>query len=288
MQEYYFLFVLALIWTIFATIQDLRSREVANWLNFSLIAFALAYRAFYAIQNNNAQFFLLGIAGFGIFFGLAHAFYYTKIFAGGDAKLLMSYGIILPYTNYFSLITISLAFILLLLSTGALYSIFYSLFIVSKHKQRFRLEFKKRFAKHRSLLNTSLLIFLLSLIFGTLHPIIFIFSPLFLIPILFVYTKALDKCMLVLLPPNKLTEGDWIEKDIKVSPSKIIKKTVHGLSKKDIALLKKYNKKVLVKEGIPFVPAFLIALIIMALFFSTSEPSSLFSFLSLFFLPSVS
>jgi len=263
MQEQYFLFALALLWTLFATFQDLRSREVANWLNFSLIVFALAFRAFYAITKQNLQFFLFGIFGFAIFYGLAYAFYYSKVFAGGDAKLLMGFGVILPYNSYLSLLTLSLTFISLLLTIGAIYSLIYSVFIAAKNKNKLKKEFKTLFSKNRVILNTSLLIFLLSLIFGIIKPIILILSPILLIPILFVYTKALEKCMLVLLPPNKLTEGDWLEHSIHLTKNKTIKKTVHGLSKEEISLLKKYKKHVLIKQGIPFVPAFLISLIIL-------------------------
>ena len=46
------LICLALVWILFATIQDLRSREVANWLNFSLIIFALGLRFFYGLFSN--------------------------------------------------------------------------------------------------------------------------------------------------------------------------------------------------------------------------------------------
>jgi len=42
-----FLIVIAIVWMIFAVIQDFRKREVANWWNFSLIAFVLAYRLFF-------------------------------------------------------------------------------------------------------------------------------------------------------------------------------------------------------------------------------------------------
>jgi len=209
MQEYYFLFALALIWTIFATIQDLKTREVSNWLNFSLIAFALAYRAFYAITTNNTKFFTLGLAGFGIFFILGHAFYYSKIFAGGDAKLLMGFGIILPYTTYASLFTLSLLFIFLLLTVGAIYSILYSVFIIIKHKQKFKKEFSKKFKKSKTTLTITIVLFLASLSLGTIFPLAFVFAPLFIIPLIFIYTKSLDKCMIFLTPAKKLTEGDW-------------------------------------------------------------------------------
>jgi len=277
MQQYYFLFALVFIWTLFATIQDIKKREVANWLNFSLIAFALAYRTFYALHFNDSQFFLLGLFGFIIFFVLAHAFYYGKAFAGGDAKLLMGYGIILPYTSYYSLLYLSLLFLFALFFIGALYSLIYSVFIVGKNKKKFKKDFKKRFNDSKSLQLLSLLLFLLLLIFGLFNPISFVFSIIFLIPLLYLYTKALDKCMIVLLPPSKLTEGDWIEESIRINSKTTIKKTVHGLSQKDIALLKKHKRKVLVKQGIPFVPAFLIALIILIYLFASG-----FSFYSFF------
>ncbi len=281
MQQYYFLFTLALIYTIFAVIQDLKSREVANWLNFSFIAFALAYRAFYAIINQNLKFFILGLAGFAIFFLLAHLFYYSKAFAGGDAKLLMGYGLILPYTSYSSLITFSLAFILLLFTVGAIYSLIYSVFIAVKNKTRFKKELTK-LAKKYKLALIVLLILSLLLALTNLTTITLTFSLLFLILIMFIYTKAVDTCMIQLTPPTKLTEGDWLLKDIKLSRGKTIKKTVHGLSLQDIKLLKKAKKKIFIKTGIPFTPAFLLALIIMVSFFLISKVSLEQLFSSLF------
>ena len=86
MEQYYFLFGLALAYLIFAVIQDMRTREIANWLNFSLIVFALAYRAFYSSYSGDWMFFAYGVIGVLIFTLLGYAFYYSGIFAGGDAR----------------------------------------------------------------------------------------------------------------------------------------------------------------------------------------------------------
>jgi Flp pilus assembly protein protease CpaA len=315
MKEYYFLFALAFVWTAFASVQDLRKREVANWLNFSLIAFALVYRAFYSAWNSNYEFFLLGLAGFGVYFVFAYALYYAKAFAGGDAKLLMGFGVILPYSSYETLIMTSLIFLLLLFLVGAIYSLIYSVFIVVKNKKKFSGEFKKRVRKNKFSLAVFLLLFLFCLIYGffnlscikfndcaanclptvaslpwlgicsTLAPhtnsAAFFLALIFLIPLLWTYTKSLDVCMLKLVAPGKLTEGDWLEKDVRLSRGKIIRKTVHGLSLEEIRLLKRYKKKVLIKEGIPFVPAFLFTLLIMVFAFSVLglRVESLFLFL---------
>ena len=67
MEEYYFLFALAIVWMIFAVVQDLKTREVANWLNFSLIGFALAYRAFYSSFTGEWMFLGFGFLGFLMF-----------------------------------------------------------------------------------------------------------------------------------------------------------------------------------------------------------------------------
>ncbi len=283
MKEHYFLFFLLLAWTIFATIQDLKKREVANWLNFSLIAFALAYRASYSATAKDFQFFILGITGFAISFTLAYTFYYGKVFAGGDAKLLMGFGAALPFTSYFSLITTTLIFIASLLTFGAIYSLFFSIFIVAKNKTKFQKEFSSYLKKYKLSLTISSLLFFLLLLAGIENRFYWIISPLLLSPFLLIYAKSLETCMIVLLPPSRLTEGDWLEKEVTVGKTRI-KKSVHGLSLKEIQLLKKHNKKVFIKQGIPFVPAFLLALLFMAPFFLTSKPA-LLSFLSSLFFP---
>ncbi|MBS3076989.1 prepilin peptidase [Candidatus Pacearchaeota archaeon] len=280
MQEYYFLFALALVYTLFATIQDLKYREVANWLSFSFIAFALAYRAFFSIATDNLSFFLFGLFGFLIMFALGNAFYYMKAFAGGDAKLLMGFGIILPYQTYLQLLFLPLLLVLTLFLSGAVYSLFYSIFIVLKNKKQFTREFNKLSRNWKFTLTISTILVPVFVLLGFYQYLFFPLAILALLHLTFIYTKSLEKCMLILTPPESLTEGDWLEKEIKLNSKITIQKSVHGLSFQDIQLLRKYHKSALIKQGIPFVPAFLITLIITALFFSALLPlPSLFSFL---------
>ena len=114
MQEYIFLFVVALIWIVFAAVQDLKTREVSNWLNFSLLAIVLAYRAFHSVIINDYEFLVLGLLGFVVFYLIGTAFYYSKVFAGGDTKLFWALGVVLPYSNYWDLLRVGGGFILLL------------------------------------------------------------------------------------------------------------------------------------------------------------------------------
>jgi Flp pilus assembly protein protease CpaA len=282
MQEYYFLFALAFVWTLAATIQDIKKREVANWLNFSLIAFALGYRAFYSIITKDVYFFLWGLAGALIFFGLANLLYYARAFAGGDAKLLIGFGAIIPFDSIKTIVPESILFILLLFLVGAVYSLLYSILLVVKNKKVFLKEYPIRF---NSIKLPFFICVIATISFALsdktrIGSLIAGFTSLILL--VYAYTKSLDRCMLKQYLPSKLTEGDWLEYDVRLNKSTLIKKTVHGLTIQDIRKLRKANKKVYIKEGIPFVPAFLITLLIMVLVVLIQQASLVEIFLRFF------
>jgi len=268
MQEYYFLFVMAFIWIVFAVVQDLRTREVANWLNFSLIAFVLAYRAFYAVFVKDPMFFVYGFIGIFIFVILGYLFYYGKVFAGGDAKLLMGLGGVLPFESFRDYLFLGAGFIFLLFLVGAIWTLVYSLFLVRKNRVSFGKEFRREFARNKSLFYFAVFFVLVLIVFLFNYDMNYLLWPLLfliLLPFLYVYVKAVEKsCMIKLFPAKDLREGDWLEKDVRVG-RKLIKKSVHGLSAEEIKLFQKAKKKVLIKEGVPFTPAFLIAFVLMVI-----------------------
>jgi len=268
MQEYYFLYVIATLWIVFAVVQDLRTREVANWLNFSLIAFVLAYRAFYAIFTNEIMFFVYGLVGVLIFVILGYAFYYGKVFAGGDAKLLMGLGGVLPYQNFSDYLYIGAGFIFLLFLIGAIWTLVYSLFLVRKNKERFSKEIRKEFIRNKKLFYIAVLFVFVLIIFIIGYGVNYLFLLLLfliLLPFLYVYVKAVEKgCMIKLVHYKDLREGDWLDKNVRIG-KKVILKSVHGLSKDEIKFLKKVRKKVWIKEGVPFTPSFLIAFLVLVL-----------------------
>jgi len=45
-------------------------------------------------------FFYQGLIGLGIFFVLGNALYYGRMFAGGDAKLMIALGAVLPFLKF--------------------------------------------------------------------------------------------------------------------------------------------------------------------------------------------
>lgn len=271
-----FLIVLAFIWLIIASYLDLKKREIPNWLNFSLVIFALAYRAFYASINSDLWFFINGLIGFGILFIIANLFYYGRVFAGGDAKLLMALGVILPFSSLLvSNLVVLAVFVFLLLLSGSIYGLLYSFVLVLMNKKKFSAEVKKQFKKKKKIFKLAFLffiaffiiVFLLNFYLGEISLFVLPFLIL-LYPFLFVYAKAVEEsCMIKLVNTKDLTEGDWLYQAVKFKGRKIIPNW-EGLSLEEIKLLKKGNKKVLVKQGIPFVPSFLIAFLLLILGYS--------------------
>lgn len=263
-----FLFALAFIWLAVASFQDIKKREVANWLSFSLILFALAFRAFYALLNNNLWFFLNGIMGVAIFYAVASLLYYGRLFAGGDAKLLMALGAVLPILDSFlANIALIIIFIFGFLAAGSVYSLVYTAVLVSRRRKEFAREMRMQLGKNKRLFFWCFIAAVLTFIFVlSLEERLFLIFPLlvFAIPFLYVYAKAVEEaCMIKNVKTSELTIGDWLYKDVKAGRT-IIKKDWQGLDEKQIKLLKRYKKKVLIKQGVPFVPSFLIALIFLA------------------------
>ncbi|GBE19811.1 type IV leader peptidase family protein [archaeon BMS3Abin17] len=266
MNEVIFLLAIGLIWIIFASIQDLRSREVANWLSFSLIIFALGFRFFYSLfSGGDFNFFYQGLIGLGIFFVLGNLLYYGRMFAGGDAKLMIALGAILPLSNsLFGNFRIFFVFFLIFLFAGMFYSLTWSLVLALRNARAFRKEFFKIFVKNKKILYPVMIFGLIIMLFGFANTLLFYFGTLFfLFPYLYIYAKAVDEaCMVKKIKVSELTEGDWLYKDVKVG-RKLIKASWNGLSKEDIKRIKKKHRSIVIRQGVPFVPVFLISFLIL-------------------------
>ncbi len=268
-KEVIFMLVLAFIWIIVAIFMDFRKREVENWWNFSLIALILAYRAFVSVSTSNAWWFYWGLIGLAAGFVIANLFYYARMFAGGDAKLLIAISTVLPFSLYWKEnLNFLLLFIFAFFIAGAIYGAVYSIILMIKYYRRFYQEYNKNYNKNKFLVLGVSIFFFSVLIFSFFFEY-YLISLLALIicisPTLILFAKALENsCMNSDVLVRDLTVGDWIAQTIMVQGKKI-KPNWEGLSEKELALIKKYksrNFKVLVKEGIPFTPAFLFGLLI--------------------------
>ena len=87
----------------------------------------------------------------------------------------------------------------------------------------------------------------------------------FIIPYIYFSAKAIDEVFMIKeIKTGKLTEGDWLYKDLKIG-RKLIKASWDGLTKEEIKLIKKRYKTILIRNGIPFGPVFLISYILFIL-----------------------
>ncbi len=280
------LLIITLIFLVVATISDIKTREVPDWLSYSLIAIALSLKAIYSIVYKEPMVFLLGLLGFAVFFGIANLMYYTKQWGGGDAKLLMGLGavfIIYPQflLKYFSPrlnIPFLLTFIINILVIGAVYGIIFAFVLAIKHKSQTKKELKalmeheKIRGIRKILLIGSVIVLIISFIIvkDYLIRIVLIAFTFFFLLLFYLTTfiKAVEKAaMYKQIPVTKLTEGDWIVNPVFVKKKLIYNPKSLGVTKHQIELIKKTRiKTILVREGIPFIPSFLIATLVSLIF----------------------
>lgn len=269
------------------SITDLDRREVPDWINYGLLFFGLIFSIIASIVMKDYRIILSSLFGLLIFYGLAAIMFYTGQWGGGDSKMLLAMGatIGLPVfwpinsliQNYITNPPFMIIFAIMTLFVGAAYGVVWTTVLVILNFKTFMKDFKERLSepllKKLRIACLILMVILSILAFSSddtlvRYGLIFIAIMLPLTLYLFVSIKSIEKvCMIKKTLPKKLVEGDWISEDIIIDGKTIASKKDLGLEKEQIIeLLKLYNKKkikyVKVKEGIPFVPSFLIAFII--------------------------
>ena len=259
MITYGFLFWLFLIGIIVASLQDLKRKEVDDWLNLFLIVASFSFILLMAFFEKDATLvFQLGFLTI-ILFILMNAFYYGHIFAGGDAKLLFAMTAFFIGLSFFETLINLGIFILFLMFSGALYGIGYSLALYFKNFKKVNEGIKQEFG---GIWIFSLAISGFVLIAVSLINFYFFFLTLFIFvfPLIYVFAKGLeDVSMIKTISWKDLREGDWLAQDVVVG-NKIIKAKWEGVSNEEIELMKNL-KSIKIKDGMPFVPAFFIAFI---------------------------
>jgi Flp pilus assembly protein protease CpaA len=264
---------IGLLWLVFGSIQDWRTREISDWITLSLLVIGIGTRAIFAYEMKTFSILSLGLLSTIVLLGIAFIFYYTKVFAGGDFKLLVGLGPFIPGSDFASVLSNTFFAVIALLIIGFVYSFAMSSLIAYRNKTLFKKSFKTKRGLYFAIVPAVIVAAALSISSGD-GVIISLMSIISLALLAYPYLLSVDACMVKLYNPNKLTPGDWIMNDVRVG-NKTIKATVHGLSENEILLLKKYGKKVLVKEGIPFVPVFLICFIIMVFAWASQGPDFL-------------
>ena len=276
------LFAIALVALAIGSYTDFRKREVPDWMSYSFVFIALGIRLIYSAITFDWMFFVYGILGFFVFLGIALLMFYTGQWGGGDAKVLAGIGAAIGLK--FSLDSMLIAFVINTIIIGGLYGLVYSFYLASRNRSKFFRKFwsllsdKKIKSKQKTALIVTVLLLLISLFsgffFGFKSVVFYFVSPLSVMVLfyLWVFVKAVeDSSFYRFVEPDKLTEGDWIVREIHADGRYVCGPKDLGIEKpqiKKLIELKKRNKvkKILIKEGIPFVPSFLLTFIATLIF----------------------
>ncbi len=256
-----FLFWLFLSGLVIASYTDIKRREVDNWLTLLLIFASFGFVLFNVIFGNDILVF--AVLSFIVLFFIMNIFYYGRLWGGGDAQLLFSMFAVFIGASALETLGNILLFVILVLVCGSLWGIFYSGILFFVNFKEARKEFKKRWNKKF----TYLILFGVCLLVLSYFEILFITPAiLFLIfPILIVFATSVERAFMIKkLSGKDLREGDWLFRDVRVG-NRIVRSNWEGLRENEVRLLR-HKKEVLVRDGVPFVPGFLIAFLVFYFF----------------------
>jgi len=268
----FFIFSTAIL--LLASIFDIRMREVPDYLSYGFIIAIIGGSLLYSFYTN-IFFFLFALLGVALFFSLGYLLYYTKQMGGADVKLLAGLGALFA-NNTIGNIPLPLIFLFLLLLLGSLYTLCWGFVLYMKSFQVANKKFKKFLAEkkwERIALVMIAGVFLAAMVFAKSQELQMLFGAGAILVIVSFYLVAFVRIIENLhfikeIPVQYLTEGDWLAKDVKVGNKIICSARSLCIDKEQITILKKAKiHSVLVKIGIPFVPAILLANIATFIFF---------------------
>lgn len=269
---------LAILGLFFASITDLRSREVPDWISYTLIIFGLGSNALSAVFQKSLMPIILAATATIILYACARLLFSLSHFGGGDAKLLIALGALFgnpPMQTQTALFFFNLPFLAIvllnLLIIGSLYGMLYALVIAIQHARPFAKACAEQNAmpRFRKMKRLALIIAVPLALLTNLTPIptmakLFANAIILLIllyPHIQVIAKAIEiSCLTKTIPLTKLTLGDWLAADIIHNRKVIARPSKQGVDEATLTALKKAHiRNVVVRYGIPFVPAFFLA-----------------------------
>jgi Flp pilus assembly protein protease CpaA len=266
-------FGVGLLALIAASIFDIKTREVPDWLNYSLIAFVFGSSLILSIYQGYLHIFFEAVLGLAVGLGIGLLMFYTGQWGGGDSKLIIGLaGLIgFSFSELRNGIPLFFIFIINILLAGAVYGLGFSIVKAIINFKHFKEAAEKKLRSRGVLVIRVVLLVLaigafIFLLFtkSVESALIFGFAlSLFLFFYLWAFVSVVEQvCMIRKIKLSQLTEGDWLVGDIVKNKKVILKPSKIGVTYKEIALLKKNRiREVTIKIGIPFVPSFLIAYI---------------------------
>ncbi len=255
---------IAVVGFFLASIHDIKTREVPDYLSYGLISLGILYQLQRLLIDGvwlEVGVTVLISFGAGIF---GYMMYRFKQWGGADTKLIIALGFLLGYARG---VPLFILFFTNFLWAGAIYGISATGIMILKNNRLYLKQLKKDYSKNRFSYWIGA-----GILFGSLIIVGFVGDLLLsglialggVIVIMSAMMKSANVLMIKNVPISRLTEGDWvldkIEKNKKVffDPKKDV-----AVNLEQIQLMKKEGiKNLRILEGVPFVPSFFIALIV--------------------------
>jgi prepilin signal peptidase PulO-like enzyme (type II secretory pathway) len=260
---------IAFVCLLIASIEDWKTREVPDYLSYFFIAAALFIRLLWAVYEWDLNILIWVPLSFGIFTTFSYLMYKGGQWGGGDVKLMMGLSIALSSFQTYTLFPYFLNFFMNVLIAGSIYGIVMMVYTGIKNRKKL----VKKIGAVDKILIPSIAIGVIAVAYYFRFNIALAFMGILLVVSLglFRYLKLIENCcMQNYVPVKNLTEGDWLINDVRKSGIVVKSKTI-GLEEDDLKKLRKLHSagkldKVLIKTGIPFVPAFFLAFLLTQMF----------------------
>jgi Flp pilus assembly protein protease CpaA len=269
------LFSTAIGFSIAASYFDIKTGEIPDKFTVGLVVVALALRAAFSLELSDFNYLLDGLIVGGIFFGFGAALFYTGGWGGGDAKLIAGIGASIGGFMGPSIVDSSFlyfpaffGFFVALSIVAIPYSLLYAIVLSLRSPKVFSLT-KQKLAASWLLLALavagSTTLFILIKPWSVLMVFAIVSPPLFYLLILF--TRSVEEvAMQKEIALKDLREGDMLAEDLVINGKKLAsKRDMDGVSKEALKKIKSAKgapKKVRIKWGIRFAPAFPLALLV--------------------------
>jgi len=247
---------------------DLKTTEFPDWLPYSIIILSLGVRGVFSFITGDwmilASSIFIGLA----FLGIGLLMYFARQWGDGDAWLLGAMGFLLPEQLEFGVATalpFPLAMLFNFLLVSLVYLISYSVYLGLRHRS-----VNGKYLQHLKAQKIKLIAmvafffafswsfaFFMTTLPSVANPVSmnqFVFLPFLLTFVLLFsyYAKVVEKHLF----KKKVRTSELREGDVALDGK------WKGLSKKDIAALRKRSKHVWIKEGVRFAPVFVITIVI--------------------------
>jgi len=256
---------------------DLKTTNMLDKLAMAMIALGFGLHAVESLLTGSVMPLVLSLIASGAFFAFGFFMYKAGYWGGGDGEILIAIGALMPYAPFQAALSplslsFSLDFFMNSFIVGGVYSIIYALAIgVTNKKVIFAFSRKmKAGARSTLMLIAGTFVILWSVLYlfpasGLQFFPVLMSALLFFMLALFKFAKVVEEVGFYRrIPVSKLKVDDMVGEDL--PRLKIYKKIIRGLTPKEVAMIRKAKKFVIVREGVRYSIVFAIALAFTLLF----------------------